>query len=85
MTELDKRVLAQQRQYFQSPSCHFQLTGLYDELTAATNTLTLAISNTICKHTKNLVRQEAARIQQDIANPLAGVYSQVPYQGHAQL
>ena len=71
MTKLDKRFLAQQCQYLQSPSCHFQLTGLYDELTAATNTLTLAISTTICKHTKNLVRDEAARIQQDIA----GVYS----------
>ena len=51
MTKLDKRFLAQQCQYLQSPSCHFQLTGLYDELTAATNTLTLAISTTICKHT----------------------------------
>ena len=75
MTKLDKRFLVQQRQYLQSPSCHSQLTGLYDELTAATNTLTLAISTTICKHTKNLLRQEAAHIQQDIANPLAGVYS----------
>ena len=75
MTKLDKRLLAEQRQYFQPPSCHFQLTGLYDELTAATNTLTLAISTTICKHTTNLVRQEAAHILQDIANPLAGVYS----------
>ena len=52
MTKLDKRFLAQQCQYLQSPSCHFQLTGLYDELTAATNTLTLAISTTICKHTR---------------------------------
>ena len=43
MTKLDERVLAEQRQYHQSQSCHFQLTGLYDELTAATNTLTLAI------------------------------------------
>ena len=51
MTKLDKRFLV--HQYLQSPSCHFQLTGLYGELTAATNTLTLAISTTICKHTRS--------------------------------
>ena len=77
MSGLDKRKLAEVRHYLQSKSCRMQLKALYDELNAATNNLTLAISVTMCNLMHEERRQscrQVARVQQDIIDPHAGVY-----------